>query len=111
MFARVVTFAGGDPTRVDEVIAAVRDRIEEGAPALADSKSFWMLVDRQKASMLGISLFDDKETLRRGSKALEQLPHPAPDAGGAIVSIDVFEVPVVYERPERAAETAAAAAG
>ena len=104
MFARVVTFAGGDPTRVDEVIAAVRDRVDSGAPALADSRSFWMLVDRQKAAMLGISLFDDKETLRRGSKALEQLPHPAPEAGGQIVSIDVYEIPVIYERPERVTE-------
>jgi hypothetical protein len=103
MFARVVTFAGGDPTRVDEVIAAVRDRVNSGAPALADSMSFWMLVDRQKADMLGISLFEDRETLRRGSKALEGLPHPAPEAGGAIVSIDVYEIPVIYERPEPAA--------
>jgi hypothetical protein len=104
MFARVVTFAGGDPTRVDEVIAAVRDRVEEGAPALADASSFWMLVDRKKARMLGVSLFDDRETLRRGSKALEGLGHPAPEAGGEIVSIDVFEIPVVYERPDRAAQ-------
>src|SRR4029450_14064377 len=85
MFARVVTFAGGDRPRVDEVIAAVRDRVDSGAPALADSRSFWMLVDRQKAAMLGISLFDDKETLRRGSKALEQLPTPCPDAGRKIL--------------------------
>jgi hypothetical protein len=104
MFARVVTLAGGDPTRVDEVIAAVRDRVDSGAPALADAKSFWMLVDRQKAAMLGISLFEDRETLRRGSKALEALGHPAPEAGGRIVSIDVYEIPVVYERPESATE-------
>ncbi len=110
MFARVVTYAGGDPTRVDEVIATIRARLQPAVPELEDVKSFWMLVDRKRAQMLGISLFDDSESLRRGSKALERLPNPAPEAGGQIVSIDVYEIPVVYERPEGAAEAAPARA-
>jgi hypothetical protein len=110
MFARVVTFAGGDATRVDEVIATVRDRLEPAAPELEDVKAFWMLVDRKRAHMLGVSLFEDSESLRRGNKALERLPHPAPEAGGQIVSIDVYEIPVAYERPDDAAEAAPARA-
>jgi hypothetical protein len=99
MFARIVTFAGGDQTRVDEVIAAVRDRIDANIPELGDALGFWMLVDRKRAQMLGISLFEDREALRRGDKALERLGHPAPEAGGEIVSVDVYEVPVSYENP------------
>lgn len=99
MFARVVTFAGGDPTRVEEVIAAVRDRFDPEPPAaLEAAKGFWMLVDRQKARILGISIFEDREALRRGSEALDRLPPPAPEAGGRPVSIDVYEIPVSYER-------------
>jgi hypothetical protein len=30
---------------------------------------------------------------------LDQLPHPAPDAGGRPASVDVYEIPVHYERP------------
>ena len=98
MFARVVTFAGGDPTRVDEVIAAIRDRFDPTpTPALADAKSFWMLVDRKRAQILGIALFEDGASLRRGTEALDKLPEPAPEAGGRRISVDVYEVAVSYE--------------
>jgi hypothetical protein len=106
MLARVVTFAGGDPTRVEEVIAAVRDRMSGDTPTgLEHARSFWMLVDRRRGQILGISIFDDHEALRRGSELLERLGHPAPEAGGRPVSVDVYEIPVSYER-ERAASAA-----
>ena len=100
MYARVVTLAGGDPTRVDEIVAAVRDRFASGAPeGLDEMQSFLMLVDHERAQILGVSLFDDRGALRRSSKALDKLPHPAPDAGGRPVSVSVYEIPVHYERP------------
>ena len=99
MYARVVTFAGGDPSRVEEVVAAVRDRFATGPPAgLEEMRSFWMLVDHDKADMLGISLFDDREALRRGGDVLDRLGHPAPEAGGRPVSVDVYEIPFGYDR-------------
>ena len=68
MFARVVTYAGGDPTRVEEIIAAVRDRLSpEVTPALGDAKSFWMLVDRQKAQIYGISILRGRRHTGRSS--------------------------------------------
>ncbi len=106
MLARVVTFEGGDPTRVEEVIAAVRDRLSGDRPTGVEfSRGFWMLVDRKRAQILGISIFADREALRRGSELLDRLGHPAPDAGGRPVSIDVYEVPVSYE-PEPVAPAA-----
>lgn len=98
MFARVVTFAGGDPTRIEEVIADVRARFDPNPPPeLGEAKSFWMLVDRKKARVLGISVFEDREKLRRGMAALDKLPEPAPEAGGRRVSVDVYEIPVSFE--------------
>jgi hypothetical protein len=99
MFARVVTFAGGDPTRVDEVIASIRDRFTETAPeGLAEAESFWMLVDRERAHILGVTLFEDRDKLRRGNKLLDDLPEPAPEAGGRRVRIDTYEIPVSWEK-------------
>jgi hypothetical protein len=99
MLARVVTFAGGEPTRVEEVIAAVRDRLSgETETGLEHARSFWMLVDRKRGQILGISIFDDSAALRRGSELLDRLGHPAPEAGGRPISIDVYEIPVSYER-------------
>jgi hypothetical protein len=107
MLARVVTFEGGDPTRVEEVIAAVRDRLNGDEPTgLEHARGFWMFVDRKRAHIFGISIFDDREALRRGSERLDQLGHPAPEAGGRPVSIEVYEIPVSYE-PELAAPAAA----
>jgi hypothetical protein len=106
MFARVVTFAGGDPTRVEEVIAAVRDRftpdegepVSETAAALDEAASFMMLVDRKRAHILGITLFEDRDKLRRGMAALDKLPEPAPEAGGRRVRVDVYEIPIHFQR-------------
>ena len=100
MHARVVTLVGGDPTRVDEIVAATRDRFTSGAPeGLDEMRGFWMLVDRQRAQILGVSLFDDRAALQRASKVLEQMPHPAPDAGGRPASIDVYEIPIATNGP------------
>jgi hypothetical protein len=106
MFARVVTFAGGDPTRVEEVIAAVRDRfmpdadepVSETAAALDEAVSFMMLVDRKRAHILGITVFEDRDKLRRGMAALDKLPEPAPEAGGRRVRVDVYEIPIHFQR-------------
>jgi hypothetical protein len=100
MYARVVTLTGGDPTRVEEVVSAVRDRFASGAPEglEGDMRSFWMLVDRERAQILGVSLFDDRGALRRGSEVLDRMMHPAPEAGGSPVSVEVYEIPVHYER-------------
>jgi hypothetical protein len=104
MFARVVHYAGGDPTRVEEIIAAVRDRLTpEVTPALDDAKSFWMFVDRQKAQIFGITMFETREELRRGMTAMDKLPDPAPEAGGRRVSVDVYEVALAYDRDEEVA--------
>jgi hypothetical protein len=100
MFARVVTFAGGDPTRVDEVIAAIRDRFDPEPPAeLDEARSFFMLVDRNRAHILGVTVFEDRDKLRRGMKALNKLPEPAPEAGGRRVRVDAYEIPVSWEHP------------
>ena len=101
MFARVVTFAGGDPTRVDEVIATIRARFSgEGPPeALGEAEAFWMFVDRDRAHILGVTLFEDRDKLRRGNKMLDDLPEPAPDAGGRRVRIDTYEIPVSWQKP------------
>ena len=109
MYARVVTLAGGDLTRVDEIVASVRDRFVSGPPdGLDEMRTFWMLVDRDRAQILGVSTFDDRAALRRCSKVLDGLPHPAPDAGGRPVSIDVYEIPISYER-ERVVSSGTAA--
>ena len=99
MFARVVTYAGGDPTRVEEVISAVRDRLDpEVTPALDEAKAFWMLVDRQKAQIYGISMFEDREKLLAALRRVE-----IPDAPRGSIKLDGYGNPIqnVFRKVER----------
>lgn len=102
MFARIATFAGVEPSRIDEVIQANRESIDAGfdsAPAgLEGVRGVMMLVDRDNARGMGITLFDTKEDLERGDAALNAMTPPAPDAGGRRESVEFYEVAIRCDR-------------
>ena len=50
-----------------------------------------MLVDRENAIGLGITLFESEEDLRRGDEALNAMS-PAVDAGQTRSNVEVYEV-------------------
>ena len=54
--------------------------------------------DSPKTAVLVISMFEDREKLRRGMSAMDKLPDPAPEAGGRRVAVDVYEVALAFER-------------
>ena len=91
MYARVATFEG-DPAKVDDAIAMVRDEVESGEtpPGLEGTKML-MLVNRESGRGLGITLFADEEALRRGDAALDAM---SPGGTERRVSVEFYEVPV-----------------
>jgi hypothetical protein len=50
-----------------------------------------MLVDRENARGLGVTLFENEEDLRRGDEALNAMS-PAVDAGQRRASVEIYEV-------------------
>lgn len=102
VFARIATFEGGDPARLDEAIAGVRGRIESGAESppegLEGAKEIWMLVDRQTGKGLGITLFESEEEMRRGDEALNAMSPPVPAASGSRTGVEFYEVALRHER-------------
>lgn len=101
MYARIARFEGGDVTQIDDVINAARQMIDstfDSPPeGLEGSKAVWMLVDRENARGLGITLFETEEDLRRGDQALNAMS-PAVDAGQSRSSVEVYEVAHRRER-------------
>ena len=101
MFARIARFEGGDISQIDDVINAARDMIDatfDSPPeGLEGSKAVWMLVDRENARGLGITLFETEEDLRRGDQALNLMSPPV-DAGQSRSSVEIYEVAHRRER-------------
>jgi hypothetical protein len=101
MYARIARFEGGDISQIDDVINAARDMIDatfDSPPeGLEGSKAVWMLVDRENARGLGITLFETEEDLRRGDQALNAMS-PAVDAGQRRSSVEIYEVAHRRER-------------
>lgn len=101
MYARIARFEGGDPSRMDELIDGNREMIDstfDSPPeGLEGVKSVWMLVDRENAKGLGVTLYETEEDLRRGDQALNAMS-PAVDTGGSRTGVEVYEVVLSKER-------------
>jgi hypothetical protein len=95
MYARIARFEGGDTSQMDAVIDGARQMIDSNFDSppegLEGSKAVWMLVDRENARGLGITLFETEEDLRRGDEALNAMS-PAVDAGQRRASVEIYEV-------------------
>jgi hypothetical protein len=95
MYARIARFEGGDTSQLDAVIDGARQTIDstfDSPPeGLEGVKAIWMLVDRENARGLGVTLFENEEDLRRGDEALNAMS-PAVDAGQRRAKVEIYEV-------------------
>jgi hypothetical protein len=91
MHARVATFQT-DPGKVDDAINMVRSEVESGEtpPGLEGAKML-MLIDRESGKGLGVTLFEDEDSMRRGDEALNAMN---PGANERRTGVEFFEVPV-----------------
>lgn len=87
MWARVASFEG-DPADVDARLERLRPVLEAGGlpPELADAR-FLLLVDRASGGMLGITLFDSEEAMRKGDEAM----NAGPGNAGSRASVEFYE--------------------
>jgi hypothetical protein len=90
MWARVARFEG-DPADVDARLERLRSALDAGtfASELADAKLL-MLVDRRSGQMVGVTLFDSEEAMRKGDEAM----NAGPGNAGSRASVEFYEVPL-----------------
>jgi hypothetical protein len=90
MWARVARFEG-DPADIEARLERLRSVIDGGtlAEELADARLL-MLVDRESGGMIGVSLFDSEEAMRKADEAM----NAGPGNAGRRSSVEFYEVPL-----------------
>ncbi len=90
MWARVATFEG-DPGDIDERVERLSAAVEAGdLPLELADATVLLLVNRESGGMLGVTLFDTEEAMRRGDQAM----NAGPGNAGARTSVEFYEVPI-----------------
>jgi hypothetical protein len=91
VYARIVTFEGGDPSKIDETIDMIREQAaknEEEIPA----KEYMIFVDRSAGKTVALGLFETEEDLRDGDAKLNAMSPPAESGMGERASVEMYEV-------------------
>jgi hypothetical protein len=90
MWARVARFEG-DPADVDARLERLRTLIDSGdLPPELEGARLLMLVDRASGGMIGVTLFESEEALRRGDEAM----NAGPGNAGSRSGVEFYEVPL-----------------
>jgi hypothetical protein len=91
MWARVARFEG-DPGDVEARIQKLRDTFDSGdLPPEVTAAKILMLVDRESGGMLGVTLFESEEAMRRGDEVMNAGPG---NAGNRRAAVEFYEVPI-----------------
>ena len=90
MWARVARF-DGDPADVDARLERLRSALDAGtfASELADAK-FLMFVDRETGGMLGVTLFESEDAMRKADAVM----NAGPGNAGSRSAVEFYEVPL-----------------
>ena len=104
MYARVTRFEGVDMSKVDEMMAGMRQMMEagkrgelpddapEGVQTLQQTVTrFVNLLDRERGASLGIAFCETEDDLRKANEALEGMSPPS-DGGGRRTTVELYEV-------------------
>jgi hypothetical protein len=97
MFARV-RVTNGVPEKVDEGVRQFRDVVVPSYRNVAGFKGGYMLVDRAKGKLIGVTLWATEADLHATETTSHRLRTAgSAAAGGAVQSVDVYEVVVQPE--------------
>ena len=90
MWARVARFQG-NPEDVDARLERLRTTLDDDpfGPEFADVRLL-MLVDRETGGMIGVTLFDSEEAMRKADEAMNSGPGNA----GSRSAVEFYEVPL-----------------
>lgn len=94
MYARVASFEQSDISRLDELIATIRERAQAGQD-LPDARRVLILTDRAAGRMLGISFFETEEAIRQAEPAFERMGEEIPEElRGRRTSVATYEAAI-----------------
>src|SRR5947207_15945736 len=94
MLARVVTFEGADPSRIDESLDQIRQESESGPPEGVPAKELLVLLDREAGKHLFVALFETEDDYRQGDETLNAMSPPVEGGMGHRTNVEKYEVPI-----------------
>jgi heme-degrading monooxygenase HmoA len=94
MYARVASFEQSDASRLDELVATIRERAQAGQD-LPDARRVLILTDRAAGRMLGISFFETEEAIREAEPVFERMGEEIPEElRGRRTSVAIYEAAI-----------------
>ena len=91
--ARVVTFTGVSPDRIDEI---KREMDEGEQPEGLDPSDMFVLHDSDSGEAVAILFFDSEDDYQRGHEVLDAMP--APETPGQRTSVKRYDVAIRRSR-------------
>lgn len=96
MFGRLVEVEGVDPSKREEVLQAIRDRIIPGLQEIDGFVGFISLVDTENRRARSVVLWETRESAEEAERQFkskrEELVH---SMGATVRSADLYEAPIV----------------
>jgi len=93
MYARVVTWEGGEADAIRTATDEIASRAASGPPEGVPSVGFTLLRDPEAGRVLAIGLFETEEDLNTAAAVLNEMTPPG-EGMGERASVDVYEVAV-----------------
>lgn len=96
MFGRLVEIEGVDPSKREEVLAIIRERIIPGLNEIDGFAGFISLVDEENRRARSVVLFETKESADEAERQFGQKREEiVRGMGGTVRSADLYEAPIV----------------
>jgi len=97
MYARVVTWEGGDADAIRSSAAQINEQAAEGPPEGLPAVGFLLLISEDERGAVGITLFETEQDMQEGHETLEGMSPPG-DGMGQRMSVKMYEVAVDIRR-------------
>jgi hypothetical protein len=96
MYGRLVEVEGVDPSKREEVLGIIRDRIIPGLSQIQGFAGFISLVDDESRRTRSVVLFETKESAEEAERQFgPKREEIVRGFGGTVKSADLYEAPIV----------------
>jgi hypothetical protein len=96
MYGRLVEIEGVDPSKREEVLGIIRERIIPGLGQIDGFAGFISLIDEENRRARSVVLWETKEAADEGERQFAaKREEVIREAGGTLRSADLYEAPIV----------------
>ena len=96
MFGRLIEIEGVDPSKREESLAVIRERVIPGLKEIDGFAGFISLIDEKTGRARAVSLWETKEGAEEAERQFKAIrEETVRGMGGTVRSADLFEAPIV----------------